>query len=78
MFWNKIFTKFFQRINFTFTNINAYIFIFYRKREFITISIYIDNLILRLRDTNVLEWLKGQFIKKLSLKDLDKIKIIIG
>lgn len=76
-FWNKIITKCFQKIGFFSTNTDACILIIKWEREFIILGIYINDLILRSRSQEVLEQLKDQFIKKLSIKDLGEAKTII-
>lgn len=41
--WDWIFSKFLQKIGFISTNMSIYIFTIYKKREFIIVSLYINN-----------------------------------
>lgn len=57
--WNKIPTKFFQKIGFIPIITDAYILIIQRKRDFIIVDVYINDLIFRSNNINALEWLKN-------------------
>lgn len=75
--WNKTITKFFQRIGFNSTNADACILTIKWEGELIIVGVYVDDLILGSRSQEVLEWLKDQLIKELSMKDLGEAKTII-
>lgn len=70
--------KYFQKISFIYINANACIFIIKQERKLIIIGIYINNLVIRLKNLKALEWLKDQLIKKFNMKNLGKTKKIIG
>lgn len=76
--WNKTITKFFQKIGFTSTNADSCILTIKTKEEFIIVGVYIDNLALKSWSIKALKWLKDQLRNEFSMKDLSKVKKIIG
>lgn len=70
--------KFFRKIGFTPINIDAYIFTIKWKKEFIIVNMYIEDFVLRSKNFKILEWLKDQLIREFNIKDLEKVKTIIG
>ena len=52
--WNKIITKFFKRIDFTFINAETCILTVKNTKDLIIVAIYIDDLACTLRSINVL------------------------
>lgn len=64
--------KFFQKIDFFSTNIDSWIFIIKLKDKLIIVSIYINNLLLRLKSYNTLGQPKNQFMKKSNIKNFGK------
>ena len=67
--WNKIITKFFQKIGFTLTNADNCTLTIKRERKPIIVNIYIDKLVFGLKSVKVLKWLKDQLMNKFSIKD---------
>ena len=53
--WNKTLIKFFQKISFAPINIDTCILITQKKEKLIIIDVFVDNLILRLRNTDALK-----------------------
>lgn len=48
------------------------------KKKILIISIYINNFLFAFNNFKVLAWLKDSIVKKYNVKNLGKIKIIIG
>ena len=70
--------QFFQKIGFVPTNGDLYIFTYCQDDIFIIVTVYIDDLAFISQNQTGLDWLKSQLIQKFNIKDLDKIRSIIG
>lgn len=61
-----------------FTNADLCILVYRQGNLFILIVVYIDNFLFKSQSQNKLEWLKDQLMKEFNIKDLGKVKTIIG
>ena len=76
--WNNTLIKFFENIGFIPTNADTCILADQKSNVFIIIGVYVNDLALVLLNQDGLDWLKGQLIQKLNMKNLGKAKTIIG
>lgn len=72
--------SFFKGLSFCSFNADANILIYYGKKEgdIIMISLYVDNFLLVTKNNSLIEWINQCVKDEYNVKDLGKVKIIIG
>lgn len=77
-FWKQDVIAFYKNIKFIQLNNDSNILIQYVENKISIVSIYIDNFLLTSNIIATLKALKVSFSKEYNIKDLDKVKTIIG
>lgn len=77
-FWNQNVIAFYKKLGFQLLNIDPSILIFQTRDKITIVSIYVNNFSLALNNITALKKLKIELVKKYKVKNLDKVKIIIG
>lgn len=72
--------SFFKGLGFCSFNVDANILIYYgrKKGDIIMINLYVDNFLLVTKNNSLMEWINQCVKDEYNVKDLGKVKIIIG